>query len=332
MLTQGIINHVGLVLDRSGSMQHLATEVVKVADGQVAHLATRSTDLDQETRATVYIFGTDVECVYYDKDVLRLPSLKDKYRISGSTALIDATMKAIEDLEKTATLYGDHAFLLYVLTDGMENMSSKYRADHLTQKLRGLPDNWTVAALVPNESGLIYAQRVGFQSGNIARWDTTIEGVKHVGATIQQATENFMQARAVGIRGSKNIFNLDPANVKINQLTKLDPSQYTFIKVGDAGGQQIRDVVEGVTGTKYHKGDAYYQLTKTEEVQPQKQLVIVDKATGVAYAGSQARQMLGLPHDYVKVRATDHPKYDIFVQSTSVNRKLVPNTAVLVMS
>jgi hypothetical protein len=326
-----LINHIVLVLDESGSMSPLRNETVKVADSLVASLAHKSQEMNQETRITVYTFNNSVYCHYYDKDVLRLPSLAGLYRPTASTALIDATMKSIEDLEKTATLYGDHAFLVYVLTDGQENCSRRL-PQTLREKLDGLPGNWTVACLVPDKGSLHYTKRFGFPEGNTAIWNATAQGIVEVGEVIRQTTNNFMAGRAKGVRGSRNIFNLDVAKVDINKLQKLTPAQYQFIKVGEGTDQQIRDVVEAATGKTYKKGEAFYELTKTEEVQPQKNLVIVDKDTGTAYSGSDARQMLGLPHDYIKVKPVDHPKYRIFVQSTSVNRKLIPNTAVLVLT
>jgi hypothetical protein len=69
--SQNYINHVALVLDASSSMSHLSRKVVDVADQQIAYLARRSRELDQETRVTVYVFADKVECVIYDKDVLR---------------------------------------------------------------------------------------------------------------------------------------------------------------------------------------------------------------------------------------------------------------------
>lgn len=51
------INHIALVLDASGSMQYLAQDVVKVADNQIAYLAQRSNELDQETRTLTLIGG-----------------------------------------------------------------------------------------------------------------------------------------------------------------------------------------------------------------------------------------------------------------------------------
>lgn len=84
-------------------MSHLTRELVKVADAQIAYLAQRSKELDQETRITVYTFNNTVQCVVYDKDVLRLPSIAEFYQPRGMTALIDATLKSQDDLSNLKT-------------------------------------------------------------------------------------------------------------------------------------------------------------------------------------------------------------------------------------
>lgn len=332
-LDQSLINHVCLILDASVSMQSLQKTVIQVADGLVQELAKLSTDMDQETRVTVYTFGNTTECIYYDKDVLRLPSLKDKYHIRGNTALIDATMQGIEDLEKSATLYGDHAFLVYDLTDGEENQSRKYGASSLQKKLSSLPDNWTVAALVPNIRGEQCAQRFGFYAGNVAVWSTDGVGLTQAGQKIQSATQAFMQNRALGVRGTKNIFQV---NTKLNDITKLtpaDPGTYEIIPVTHV--EEIRDFVEHTSAIRhnsYKKGCAFYQLTKSEEVQPSKQVAVLDMKTQKVYIGDDARQFVGLPlGQYVQAVPENHADRMIFIQSTSVNRKLVPNTMVLIV-
>jgi hypothetical protein len=286
--------------------------------------------MDQETRATVYTFA-DRTCVFYDKDVLRLPSLAGKYKAHGNTALIDATMQAISDLEKTATLYGDHAFLVYVLTDGQENQSRNHYPHDLKARLGRLPDNWTVAALVPDQRGASMAAQYGFLPGNIAVWSTTREGVREVGSTIRQATQGFMQQRAVGIRGSKGIFQASTARVDPTQLKVLDPMQYSMLLIGpDDGGRAIKEYVETQTGGRYVKGQGYYQLTKKEEVQPSKDVLLMDKDGKILY-GIDARRMIGIPDgQYAEVIPENHVDYTIFVRSDSVNRKLVANTLLIV--
>jgi hypothetical protein len=326
MVNQGYINHVVLVLDASSSMGHLQKEVVAVADNLTKYLSQRSVELDQETRITVYKFNDNVECLYYDKDVLRLPSMGSLYRTNGMTALLDATGQAIEDLEKTATLYGDHAFLVYILTDGQEN-ASRLWSRRISAKLSSLPDNWTVALMVPDQSGIFEAKKFGFPPSNISLWDVSPKGISEAGEAIRKATDTFMQARAQGVRGSKSIFTLSLDNIDKNLLTKLSPLRYSlFYNDGDV--IQIKDFVEN-RGRTYRLGQGYYELVKKETVQPLKDVAIMEKDSKDIYVGTEARRMLGLPSDYIMIAPQDHPRYDIFIQSTSVNRKVMPRQKVL---
>lgn len=328
------INHIALVLDASGSMARIANDVIKVADNQIAYLAQRSKELDQETRVTVYAFSyrNQIKCLIYDKDVLRLPSIRNMYTADGQTALIDATLKALDDLSKTPELYGEHAFLTYVMTDGAENDSSQ-RSDVLQRRLETLKDNWTVAAFVPNQLGVMEAKKFGFPKDNIAVWDaTSAAGVTEAGERIRQTTESFMQARATGVRGSRNLFNLNVANLSsaVKALTKLTPGQFRMLAVKH--DEPIADFVEQHTRRAYKLGEAYYQLTKPVKVQAQKVIAIYDKKAHTVYTGPDARHVLGLPDHEVKVSPDAHPNYDIFIQSTSTNRKLFGGTSLLLLS
>lgn len=330
---QGYINHVGMVLDRSGSMSQLKASTVKVADLQIQHLAQHSKEVDQETRATIYQFGSSVDCIFYDKDVLRLPSIKDHYRIEGQTALIDATIQAINELRQTATLYGDHAFLLYILTDGMENASQNSRAA-LHNTMSQLPDNWTLAVFVPDAMGVHYAKQLGFAPGNIQVWNPSAQGIAEVGETIKRTTTAYMQMRTTGSRSTTGLFNLStenltPVAVRGNLLPVPQDRFEIYSAVGEA---QIRDFVEFSTGQKYRMGSAFYELVKPEKVQASKQVMIRDTDNGRVYSGHDARTILGLPPYEVKVAPNDHPRYDIFVQSTSVNRKVVPGQQILIVN
>jgi hypothetical protein len=81
---------------------------------------------------------------------------------------------------------------------------------------------------------------------------------------------------------------------------------------------------------EYLKGAAFYQLTKTEgRVSYTKQILVRDRQTGKFFAGKEARQMIGLPTDRnARLHPGDHKNFDLFIQSESVNRKLVGGTGV----
>ncbi|MCF1647914.1 MULTISPECIES: vWA domain-containing protein [Streptomyces] len=342
--TQNYINHVALVLDASSSMSHLSGKVVEVADQQIAYLARRSRELDQETRVTVYVFADKVECVIYDKDVLRMPSLKQLYRTGGMTALLAAALKSQSELAQTAQLYGDHSFLTFVLTDGQENASHRcpdtpatdprQLVQAVAEMIRTQQDNWTLAVLVPDQMGKREAMQCGFPKDNIAIWDaTSTQGLEEAGQVIRQATENFMMGRTQGIRGSRAVFStgaeaVNEDTIKAAGLTPADPSKYQLIPV--ARDAAIREwVIE--CGHTYRTGAAYYQLSKSEKIQAQKQIAVLEKKTDRVYTGPQARALLGLPNAEVRVKPDHNEHFTIFVQSTSVNRKLVPNTRLLLM-
>lgn len=332
-LQQNLINHVGFVLDASASMRGKERELIRVADDLVNFLKEKSQKYSQETRMTMYIFGSDTQAACYDIDVLRTPSIANLYEATGgSTALIDATVRAINEMRQTATIHGDHSFLLYVLTDGQENASGT-RPFVLKGQIEALPENWTVAALVPDKYGQRSAVDYGFPLENTMIWDTTgVEGVVEVGTKIQQATDNYMQMRSSGVRGTRSLFTLNVQNltdtVVTHAMVEVPKTSYFEFTV-DPAHTVIKDAVQ-FQGTKYRIGSTFYQLTKTEEIQPQKKLAVREKTTGKLYSGQTARQILGLPDTYAKVAPASHPKYDIFVQSTSPNRKLVPNTTAIV--
>ncbi|MGK5641515.1 vWA domain-containing protein [Streptomyces sp. URMC 126] len=342
---QNYINHVALVLDASSSMSHLSRKVVEVADQQIAYLARRSQELDQETRVTVYVFADRVECVIYDKDVLRMPSLEHLYRVGGMTALLAATLKSQRELAQTAQLYGDHSFLTFVLTDGQENASHHCPDSTLTdprelgravaELIETQEDNWTLAVLVPDQMGKREAMRCGFPKDNIAVWDaTSTRGLEEAGQVIREATEKFMVGRSKGIRGSRAVFSTgaDTVNkdtIEAAGLTPVDPAEYQLIPVTREAG--IREWVTEC-GHAFRTGCAYYQLSKSEKVQARKRIAVLEKKTDRVYTGPEARALLGLPDVEVRVRPDHNDEFTIFVQSTSVNRKLVPNTRVLLMN
>jgi hypothetical protein len=332
MAGENYINHVGLVLDESLSMSPHRENLIRVADGQIKYLARRSQELDQETRVTVYTFSNQVKCLIYDKDALRLPSIRGLYRPSGATALIDATLKSLDDLSLTPEIYGDHAFLNFVLTDGQENVSGNHPTT-LKNRLHSLPAHWTVAVLVPDQRSKFDAQGFGFAPENIAVWDpSNSAGIEEVGKTIRDATENFMVARSRGVRGTRSLFStgVDAVNRETvtAHLTALRDGSYYLIPVHER--MQIRPFIES-RGMHYHLGKAYYQLMKTEHIQGNKQIAVREKSTNRVYTGPEARSLLGLPNETVKVKPDQNPLYDVFVQSTSVNRNLIPNTDVLVL-
>lgn len=325
---QNYINNIAMVIDASSSMGHLSETLVKVFDKQIEYLANRSKELNQETRISVYTFSDTTQCICTDMDVLRVPSLQSIYKAYGNTALLDATVIAINDLKEFPQKYVDRAYMVYVISDGEDNRSN-ISSNELKTLINGLPDNFTIAYLAPSQSAIFEAKKCGFSANNILLWDaTTSAGLEKAAKTLNEATNNFMRARSTGVRSTKNLFNLDTTKLKSDVITKkldaLKPADYEILNVRKDGAV-IKEFVESWK-LPYTVGGSYYQLSKTEKVQASKNIIVQNKLSGKLYTGVEARDLLGLPNYEVKVAPGNFQNYNIYVQSTSVNRKLVVGT------
>jgi hypothetical protein len=107
--------------------------------------------------------------------------------------------------------------------------------------------------------------------------------------------------------------------------------EITVVVNTSENGISIKAMSEKYFGS-YVKGSAFYELTKREpHVQDYKLFCIRDKKTNKVYTGVAARDILGLPrYGEISLNVGQNSDYDIFVQSTSVNRKIPLNTKLLV--
>lgn len=256
MTGQNYINHITLVLDASYSMGHLAEKVVKVTDDLVAFLASKSKKDNEETRITVYSFADDVTCHIWDMDVFRLPSMEGLYRIRGNTALIDAVHQALDDIDTIPEKYGKHDFLVYLLTDGEENVS-RGRGEHqnrygrrplsviqqeLKDRFDGLPANRSMLALAPNTRAARHLHDTGYAPGNVALWDASTEaGLEAAVERIKEAHTSYVDTRTrTGLRGTKSAFTIggdvDAKAIKAANLKPLPTSDRKIVVVAKTRG------------------------------------------------------------------------------------------------
>lgn len=331
MLTQVLKNHIAIVVDRSGSMQNLLAQVVKVFNNQIAQLRQSSLDYDQETRVSVYQFDYTVDNLIFDVDVARPMELDRITARRGRTALMDATSLALDDFLLLSQKYGDHSFVVYLLTDGLENESDMSR-QAFKRKLKSLPDNVSVVAFAPNQMSVNELKNLGFPQGNIDKWDTTNAGVEEVGKRFKASLDGYFQSRSVGVRSTSSMFSdLSKATVRDVEAVATEVKNFDVISNSATQAVHIKPLVEDETNMMYRKGCAFYELVKNENVQASKEVAVINKKSGKVYKGKDARAILNLPNETTKVTPVHNPKWDVYVQSLSVNRNVIPKQRVLVI-
>jgi hypothetical protein len=112
-------------------------------------------------------------------------------------------------------------------------------------------------------------------------------------------------------------------------LKPVPPGRFQIFEVGK--DTAIKAFAEGI-GATFQKGRGFYEFTKTVEVQERKEVILEHKESGDLFTGAQARNMIGLPfgsRGRVNPRDAKLSDYNVFIQSTSVNRKLLKGTRFL---
>lgn len=123
--------------------------------------------------------------------------------------------------------------------------------------------------------------------------------------------------------------------VTIKEMAELEPVMPGRFQVMTV--DENCDIKGFVTknGIEFKKGRGFYELSKVETVQQYKEIIMQDRETGEMFVGSQVREKLGLQPQTEKggvnekLYAKDAKEFRIFVQSTSVNRKLIGGTTFL---
>jgi uncharacterized protein YegL len=122
------LTKIVFVVDRSGSMQSIATDMI---GGFNQFIETQKEDKTGECIVSFIQFDDIVETVYKNVNVNNVQDLTDKtYSPRNCTALYDAVGKTIEDLagdlEKLEEDQKPEKTWVVILTDGLENASVKY--------------------------------------------------------------------------------------------------------------------------------------------------------------------------------------------------------------
>ncbi|HLO48959.1 MAG TPA: hypothetical protein VK211_11135, partial [Kamptonema sp.] len=147
-----------------------------------------------------------------------------------------------------------------------------------------------------------------------------------------QAYEQEVVSEGRMNRGLSKMFN---TMLKREAPEVSEPAQLKAVKPGRF---QILEVDNDISikafvlenGLSFKTGRGFYEFTKTETIQGQKEIVLMDRATGDLFEGDAAREMLGLPKgETARIKPSNLEKYVVFVQSTSANRKLLGSSRFL---
>jgi hypothetical protein len=348
--------YMGFSRDHSGSMDSIKRAAARDYNTTIADIKTSAEKEGIDTIVTVIQCGVRYDPIAHagyryrtghainfkesvNSSVSVLQPLNEyEYKANGQTTpLFDSVGELIDTLEKAPDANDPEVtFLVQAITDGDDNDSIIWNARSLSERIKKLQatDRWTFVFRVPrgNKRDL---ENLGIPGGNIFEWEQSERGMAVSTQATSKGMSDYYTGRTQGRRSTQTFYtdikdvsistikaNLDDISRQVNFWTVNTPEE----------GETIRGFCNKKLGRgkDMKKGSAFYQLIKPEDVQDYKVIAIVDKTTTAVYSGPSARDLLGLPqYGSAKVAPGEHGKYDIFIQSTSVNRKLLQGTKVM---
>lgn len=336
-------NYIGFSRDHSASMRSIAKAAAVDYNDNIGAIKEAAIANQQDTIVSVVKCGVGspalVQVEVANSSVHALQPLDPlQYNANGSsTPLFDSVGELIEMFEKVPDAKDETvSFLIMVITDGEENSSRRWSSQSLSQKMKQLQatDRWTFVFRVPRGAKR-QMMAFGIPEGNILEWDQTQQGVEVATQATRSAFTGYFSDRAKGATKTEtfytNMNNVSASTIKAT-LTDISTEVSLWPVMPSEDGKAVREFCESRLGANpMLKGAAFYELTKLEKkVQDYKMICVRDKKTNEIFSGAAARDILGLPHvGDVKLAPGAHGNYDVFIQSTSVNRKVPAGSTVL---
>lgn len=201
------LTEIAFILDRSGSMHSIATDAIGGFNSFLSHQQ-RSAG---QANLTLVLF--DDECLIPADNVEIshvAPLNEETYIPRSSTALLDAIGMTIdrigERLSSTAEAERPGKVIVAILTDGLENASTRFDWDDISRRIRHQTDvyNWEFLFLGANQDAIATAASLNIRTGNSTNFcsiDKAAMAVSRKAAALRAKTSgaemNYFESKAL---------------------------------------------------------------------------------------------------------------------------------------
>ena len=201
------------IIDRSGSMQDMAVEVV----GSFTKFVKDQQEEKGTCTLTLVQFDDAYEVNYIAKDINDVPDIK--YIPRGMTAMYDAIGKTIisagERLANMDEAERPKKVIVLIQTDGYENASKEYSASAIKKMITTQEKDyaWEFVFLGANINAKDTADMIGIKRANAMTYDPTAFGTKCAMASVSKNLKSFRS----GSTASMSYDTSDYANQEAEQ-------------------------------------------------------------------------------------------------------------------
>ena len=198
-----IINNVAILLDRSGSMIGCREATVTGFNEQLQVLKQEGPD-NEETNVSLITFNHEIEEKFMStlaSDVVELTN--EDYVPDGTTALYDGIVHAVKRLRETTDESNlENAYLLVIMSDGMENCSST-PAPPVSSLINELKETgrWTFTYMGAISADQIekLSANLGLDAGNVINYTASHAGTRSASVVMSDSLTSYKSARRSGM-------------------------------------------------------------------------------------------------------------------------------------
>lgn len=197
--------YVAIVLDKSGSMDNILDATIQGFNTQVDSIVKEAIG---QTFLSLVTFNSYVEPVFWNQHPSYLTKLsRNNYKPQGYTALYDAIGYTINRLDYTAEDVGNAAFLVIIVSDGMENRSQQFRHTlSALMKQKQATGRWTFVYVGSNHDIAKVANDLYIPNSNRHQFTYDAAGTTAAYTASSGGLKSYFADRSVGLTNSTNFF------------------------------------------------------------------------------------------------------------------------------
>jgi uncharacterized protein YegL len=204
---------IACILDRSGSMSTIIADAI---GGYNAFLAEQK-KISKPADLMVVQFDTEYSVVF-DGALHSAPEMNaTTYVPRGMTALLDAIGKTVDDIgKKLSALAEDQRpdrVLVVIITDGMENSSTKYSRDKVFDMIKTQRETykWEFIFLAANQDAIAEAGKIGIASQNAINFAASGQSARASYQVMSSAVSSYRAADLGSLDVMSRALNVDVA-------------------------------------------------------------------------------------------------------------------------
>lgn len=191
------------ILDRSGSMGGLESDTI----GGYNSMLEKQKKENGEVFVTTVLFDSEYELLHNRVSISSIQPITEKeYYVRGSTALLDAIGKTIQNI-KAGNVNNKNRVLFIITTDGRENASVEYTTEQIKKLIETQKKeyDWEFLFLGANIDAIQTAKNFGIDASKAVQYHSDSIGTQKNFETLNDAVSEVRKGNKLNAEWKKEI-------------------------------------------------------------------------------------------------------------------------------